>query len=178
MYPDYYIPRVELGFQLILLNLPHSSILLHVKDKHTRTMLIMVTQDMNQDIVFWRMNLPTSIRATSGKFSTFCVASKQVFRRVISYLQYFGLLKYKQAITELKKIQEIYINDEDKEQTWKYCQCHDRACPMSTLYSILDESATTLKHSQDKLGTHTNTYIWTLLASKLHLLPLNHKYTK
>jgi hypothetical protein len=35
----------------------------------------------------------------------------------ISYLQYIGLLKYKQAIAEVQKIKEIYINDEDQEQT-------------------------------------------------------------
>jgi hypothetical protein len=49
---DDHIPRVELGFRQISFNLPHSSILLYVKDEHARTMLIMVTQEMNQDIIF------------------------------------------------------------------------------------------------------------------------------
>ncbi len=53
-----YIPRVELRFQQIIFNVPHQSKLLHVKDKHTRMMLIMMVQETKRDMIFQRMDLP------------------------------------------------------------------------------------------------------------------------
>jgi hypothetical protein len=43
-----YIPRAGLGFWQIIFNVPHVSILLHIKDKHTRTMLYMMAQETKQ----------------------------------------------------------------------------------------------------------------------------------
>jgi hypothetical protein len=41
-----------LGFQLIILKVLHSSILLHVRDKHTRMMLIMIAHETKRDIIY------------------------------------------------------------------------------------------------------------------------------
>jgi hypothetical protein len=76
----------------------------------------MVTQEIKRDIIFQRMNLPSSGKQVANPR---CMGTHldQVLWWVISYLQYIGLLKYKRALTKLQNIQEININDEDKKQT-------------------------------------------------------------
>jgi hypothetical protein len=108
-----YIPRVELGFRQIIFNVPHPSILLHVKDKHTRIMLIMMVQETKRDIIYRRMNLPPSAQQVVNS-QRLAAHIDQVIRRLISYLQYIGLQKFKQAIKSLHKIQEINLNLEDQ----------------------------------------------------------------
>jgi hypothetical protein len=107
-----YIPRIELGFQHIIFNMPHPSILLHVKDKNSRMMLIMIIQETKRDIIYRRMNLPPSAQQIPSP-QRLASHIDQVFRRLISYLQYIGLRKYKQAINNLQKMQEINLDEEN-----------------------------------------------------------------
>jgi hypothetical protein len=69
--PEGHIPRIEIGFQQIVFNVPHPS-MLHVKDKHTRTMLIMVIQEIKQNI-YISQNETTTISSASDKSTMSCV---------------------------------------------------------------------------------------------------------
>jgi hypothetical protein len=89
-----------------MFNVPHPSGLLHVKDKHSWAMLIIATQEIKQDIIYRRMNLSPSPPHVANP-QRLVSHLDQVFRRVVSYLQYIGLLKNKQAIIELIELQKI-----------------------------------------------------------------------
>ena len=68
-----YIPRVELGFRQVIFNMPHPSILLHVKDKNTRMLLIMLIQEIKRDIIY---TVPAEIRCRSLKLVNLKIGSK------------------------------------------------------------------------------------------------------
>jgi hypothetical protein len=86
--PNYYlnwtleghIPRIEIGFQQIVFNVPHPS-MLHVKDKHTRTMLIMVIQEIKRNIHILQ-NEPTTISSASNKSTMSCVTLRPAISAV------------------------------------------------------------------------------------------------
>jgi hypothetical protein len=67
-----------------------------------------VTQEIKQDIIYRRMNLPLSAQQVANPQRLLSYLG-HIFRPVISYLQY--VLKYKQAITT----PEDPKNDEDQE---------------------------------------------------------------
>ncbi len=46
----------------IIYNVPHPSILIHIRDKLSRNTLLMLTQEIKRDIIFRRMNLSPSVR--------------------------------------------------------------------------------------------------------------------
>jgi hypothetical protein len=76
-------------------------------------MLIMMVQETKRDIIYRRMNLPPSAQQVVNS-QRLAAHIDQVIRRLISYLQYIGLQKFKQAIKSLHKIQEINLNLEDQ----------------------------------------------------------------
>jgi hypothetical protein len=51
-------PRVDLGQTNIIFNIPHPSILRHVRDKESRNALLLLVQEIKRDIIYRRMNLP------------------------------------------------------------------------------------------------------------------------
>jgi hypothetical protein len=65
------------------------------------------------DIIYRRRNLPPSVQQVANP-QRLVSHLDQVFWRLLSYLQYIGLLKFKQAIAGLQKVQEVNSNDEDK----------------------------------------------------------------
>jgi hypothetical protein len=63
------------------------------------------------------MNLPPSAQQMADP-QCFLTHLDQVIRRKVSYtVQYIGLQKYKQAISNQQKMQEINLKNEDQEQT-------------------------------------------------------------
>jgi hypothetical protein len=52
------VPRVDLGQTNIIFNIPHPSLLLHIRDKESRNALLLLVQEIKRDIIYRRMNLP------------------------------------------------------------------------------------------------------------------------
>jgi hypothetical protein len=47
-----YVPKVEYSQLNIIYNVPHPSILLHIRDKLTRYVFLLLTQEIKRDIIF------------------------------------------------------------------------------------------------------------------------------
>ncbi len=99
-------PRVDLGQTNIIFNIPHPSILRHVRDKESRIALLLLVQDIKRDIIYRRMNLPPSAnQIIDPRRLTAHLGS--VARRLHSYLQYTGFVKYAKALETLNRLQEL-----------------------------------------------------------------------
>jgi hypothetical protein len=102
------VPRVELGQTNIIFNIPHPSLMLHVHDQASRQTLLLLIQEIKRDIVYRRMNLPPSAhQLTDPRRITAHLDS--AIRRLCSYLQYIGFIKFTKAISTLKRLQELNI---------------------------------------------------------------------
>jgi hypothetical protein len=100
------VPRVDLGQTNIIYNIPHPSIIRHVRDKESRIVLLLLVQEIKRDIVYRRMNLPPSAnQIIDPRRLTAHLVS--VARRLHSYLQYIGFVKYVNALDTMKRLQEI-----------------------------------------------------------------------
>jgi hypothetical protein len=102
------VPRVELGQTNIIYNIPHPSLLLHIQDKSSRTAILLLTQELKRDIIYRRMNLPPSAQQIPDP-RRLAAHLDSTIRRLQSYLQYIGLLKYKKAVDLLSRLQEINL---------------------------------------------------------------------
>ncbi len=105
----------------------------------------------------------TSISSTSGRPQWLVSHLDWIIRCVISHLQYIGLLKYKQALTKLPKIQEINLNVEDLEQTWKVPSMSSRSPPPANTipHTGCIRTPTQNIYIQRWQGTYTYIYIYT-----------------
>jgi hypothetical protein len=101
-----YVPKVEYNQLNIIYNVPHPSILIHVKDKLSRNMLLLLTQEKKRDIIFRRMNLPPSARTVTDP-QRLAAHLNSTLRRLQSYLEYIGLAKYVKALKMVNKMTEI-----------------------------------------------------------------------
>jgi hypothetical protein len=54
------VPGVELGQINVIYNIPHLSILLYITNKTAHNILLLLIQEVKQDIIYRRMNLPPS----------------------------------------------------------------------------------------------------------------------
>jgi hypothetical protein len=99
------VPRVELGQLNIIFNIPHPSIKLHIQDKASRHAILLLIQEVKRDIIFRRMNLPPSAQQITDP-RRLAAHLDSTIRRLCSYLQYIGLLKYKKAAEMLLRLQE------------------------------------------------------------------------
>ncbi len=109
------VPRIELGQINVIFNIPHQSILLHIKDKASRNAVLLLIQEIKRDIIYRRMNLPPSASQVTDS-RRLAAHLDSVIRRVRSYLQYIGLQKFKKAADMLLQLQEYnlveWINSE------------------------------------------------------------------
>jgi hypothetical protein len=103
-----YIPKVEYNQLNIIYNVPHPSILIHIKDKLPRNTLLLLTQEMKRDIVFRRMNLPPSARTVTDR-QRLAAHLDSTLRRLQSYIEYIGLAKYAKALKMVNKMKEINL---------------------------------------------------------------------
>jgi hypothetical protein len=102
------VPRVELGQTNIIFNIPHPSLLLHIHDKLSRNAILLLTQELKRDIIYRRMNLPPSAQQVTDS-RRLAAHIDSVIRRLRSYLQYIGLVKYKKAAELLLRLQELNL---------------------------------------------------------------------
>jgi hypothetical protein len=102
------VPRVELGQTNIIFNIPHPSLLLHIHDKLSRNAILLLIQELKRDIIYRRMNLPPSAQQVTDS-RRLAAHIDSVIRRLRSYLQYIGLVKYKKAAELLLRLQELNL---------------------------------------------------------------------
>jgi hypothetical protein len=91
------VPRVDLGQPIcIIYNIPHPSLLLHIHDKESRNALLLIIQEIKRDIIYRRMNLPPSVHQVTNS-RRLAAHIDSTIRRLCSYLQYIGFIKYANA---------------------------------------------------------------------------------
>jgi hypothetical protein len=105
-----YVPRVEYTQLNIIYNVPHPSLHIHIRDKLSRNMLLMLTREIKRDIIFRRMNLPPSASLPTRP-QHLAAHLNSTFTWLHSYLQYIGLAKYANATKMLREM--IAVNLED-----------------------------------------------------------------
>jgi hypothetical protein len=102
------VPRVDLGQTNVIYNIPHPSLLLHIHDKELRNAVLLLVQKIKRDIIYRRMNLsPSAHQVTDPKRLASQIDS--AIRRVCSYLQYIGFVKYAKASATLQHLQELNL---------------------------------------------------------------------
>jgi hypothetical protein len=82
---------VELGKAIIIFNTPHPSKLLHLHDKASRSVFLLLTQEIKRDVIYRCRNLPPSAQQGSSHNSAAHLDS--TIRKICSYLQYNGFVK-------------------------------------------------------------------------------------
>jgi hypothetical protein len=102
------VPRVELGQLNIIYNIPHPSLILHVHDQATRNALLLLIQEVKRDIIYRRMNLPPSARQPADP-RRITAHIDSAIRRLRSYLEYIGFVKFTKAISTLQRLQDLNL---------------------------------------------------------------------
>jgi hypothetical protein len=102
------VPRVELGQMNIIYNIPHPSLILHVHDQATRNALLLLIQEVKRDIIYRRMNLPPSARQPADP-RRITAHIDSAIRRLRSYLEYIGFVKFTKAISTLQRLQDLNL---------------------------------------------------------------------
>ncbi len=90
------VPRIELGRTNIIFNIPHPSIIPHIHDKSSRNAILLLVQEVKRDLIYRRMNLPPSAQQITDP-RRLAAHLDSTIRRLRSYLQYIGLMRYKKA---------------------------------------------------------------------------------
>jgi hypothetical protein len=103
-----YVPRVDLGQTNIIFNIPLPSLLLYVPDKETRNAILLLVQEIKRDIIYRRMNLPQSAQQVTHPQRLIAHLDSSI-RRLLSYLQYIGTVKYCKPIQALQRLREINL---------------------------------------------------------------------
>jgi hypothetical protein len=84
------------------------TLLLHIHDKPSRNAILLLVQEVKRDLIYRRMNLPPSaLQITDARRLVAHLDS--TIRRLHSYLQYIGLLKYKKAAEMLLRLRELML---------------------------------------------------------------------
>jgi hypothetical protein len=102
------VPRVEIGQTNVIFNIPHQSLLLHIKDKASRNAILLLIQEIKRDLLYRRMNLPPSASQVTDS-RRLAAHLDSTIRRLRSYLQYIGLQKFKKATDMLLQLQEYNL---------------------------------------------------------------------
>jgi hypothetical protein len=102
------VPRIVLGQTNIIFNIPHPALLLHIQDKLSRNAILLLIQEIKCDLTHRRMNLPPSAQQMTDSRRLVAHLDSTI-RRLHSYLQYIGLLKYKKAADMLLRLQELML---------------------------------------------------------------------
>jgi hypothetical protein len=91
-------------------NLQHStsSLLLYIPDKSTHTAMLLLVQEIKRDIIYRRMNQPQSAQQIIHPQRLASHLDSSI-RRLSSYLQYIGTVKYRKSIEALQCLREINL---------------------------------------------------------------------
>jgi hypothetical protein len=103
-----YVPQVDLRQINIIYNIPHPSLLLYITDKATRNAMLLLEQEIKRDIIFRRMNLPQLAQQITHP-QRLITHLDSYFRRLHSYLQYIGIVKYYKPMEALQRLREINL---------------------------------------------------------------------
>jgi hypothetical protein len=103
-----YVPRVDLGQINIIYNIPHPSLLLYISDKETRNAILLLVQEIKRDIIYRRMNLLQSAQQVTHPQRLIAYLDSSI-RRLHSYLQNIGTVKYCKPIQALQRLREINL---------------------------------------------------------------------
>jgi hypothetical protein len=103
------VPRVELGQANIILNIPHPSLSLYVYDKISRNAILHIADtEVKRDIILRKMNVPPSAQQITDP-QRLAAHLDSTIRRLCSYLQYIGFVKYTKAANLLLRLQEFNL---------------------------------------------------------------------
>ncbi len=102
------VPRIELGQTNIIFNIPHPSLILHIHDQSSRNAILLLIQEVKRDLIYRRMNLPPSAQQVTDP-RRLAAHFDSTIRRLRSYLQYIGLMRYKKAADMLLQLQEFNL---------------------------------------------------------------------
>jgi hypothetical protein len=102
------VPRIELGQTNIIFNIPHPSLILHIHEKSSRNAILLLIQEVKHDLIYRRMNLPPSAQQVTDP-RRLAAHLDSTIRRLRSYLQYIGLMRYKKAADMLLWLQEYNL---------------------------------------------------------------------
>jgi hypothetical protein len=102
------VPRLEIGQINVIFNIPHQSLLLHIKDKASRNAILLLIQEIKRDLIYRRMNLPPSASQVTDS-RRLAAHLDSTIRRLRSYLQYIGLQKFKKATDMLLQLQDYNL---------------------------------------------------------------------
>jgi hypothetical protein len=129
------VPRVDLGQINVIYNIPHPSLLLHVHDQASRNALLLLIQEVKRDIVYRRMNLPPSVQQLTDP-GRITAHRDSAIRRLCSYLQYIGFVKFAKASTTLQRLQQLNLAWYDPTGypcLWSWSSMMQSAYPLPTL---------------------------------------------
>jgi hypothetical protein len=93
---------------VVIYNIPHPSLILHIHDQATRNTLLLLIQEVKRDIIYRRMNLPQSARQPTDPWRIKAHIDSAI-KRLRSYLEYIGFVKFTKAITTLQRLQELNL---------------------------------------------------------------------
>jgi hypothetical protein len=99
------IPKVELSQLNVIYNVPHPSLLLHIRNKFTNNTFVILTQEIKRDIIYCFINLPPSARQVTN-LCRLRVHLDSTFHRIGSYFQYIVLGKIANVISTLQQVQK------------------------------------------------------------------------
>jgi hypothetical protein len=104
-----YISNLVLTPLEIIFNKPHPSIFLHVKDATTRKVLILLLQETKRDIILRHAQLqePRRQEELHPRIQAHLVS---VVNKIISLLEYQGVLQYSNSLSLLSQIVQIALN--------------------------------------------------------------------
>ncbi len=80
----------------------------HIQDKPSRNAILLLIQEIKRDLIYRRMNLPPSAQQVTDP-RRLAAHVDSTIRRLRSYLQYIGLMKYKKADDLLSRLQECNL---------------------------------------------------------------------
>jgi hypothetical protein len=103
-----YMPWVDLGQINIIYNIPHPFLLLYIPDKETRNAMLLLVQEIKRDIIYRRMNLPQSAQQVTHPHRLIAHLDSSI-RRLHSYPQYIGTVKYCKPMEVLQRLREINL---------------------------------------------------------------------
>jgi hypothetical protein len=104
-----YVPQWDLGQINIIYNIPHPSLLFYIPDKATRNAILLLVQEIKRYIIYRRMNLPQLAQQITHPQRLIAHLDSSI-RRLQSYLQYIGIVKYHKPMEALQRLHEIDLD--------------------------------------------------------------------
>jgi hypothetical protein len=95
-----HIPRVEISQLNVIYNVPQPSLQLYIRDKLTRNMLLILTQEIKSNIIYM---------GEAGDQFTKADLIDSTMRGLHAYFQYIGLAQFGKAMLVLQMLKELNL---------------------------------------------------------------------